>query len=118
MANFSAQLQDKSTRRSEAEGTVRLRYSSDAASLVEVASSVEAMLNKVYSIIATWSDYDTPNIELNKDLLSGKLSAQDITALTKSWLDGALTDEQLMYNLRRGEIIPPPQTIGGDSDVT
>jgi hypothetical protein len=118
MANFSAQLQDKSTRGSEAEGTVRLRYSSDAASLVEVASSVEAMLNKVYGIIAAWSEYDTPNIELNKDLLSGKLSAQDITALTKSWLDGALTDEQLMYNLRRGEIIPPPQTIGGDSDVT
>jgi len=67
MAQFSAQLTDTSTRGSEAEGTVRLRYSTDAANLSDIASAAELGLNRIYGIIAEWQGYERPVIDLNKD---------------------------------------------------
>jgi len=117
MAVFSAMLQNRSVRGSEAEGTVRLRYSSDAASLVTVAQSSESILNKTYRIIASWYDPELtpePEIVLNKDFLSDRLTYNELTALTKAWVEGGLSDDEYRYNLQRGEIIPPD----GNTDIT
>lgn len=106
MSQFSAQLMDTSTRGSEAEGTVRLRYSSDAANLTDIALSTEACLQMSYSTIANMLQTDKPNIELNKDFLATKMTHNELRELTKSLVDGAITEEVFMYNLERGEMIP------------
>lgn len=106
MSQFSAQLMDTSSKGSEAEGTVRLRYSGESASLSEYTSSTEIGLRIAYDIVAEWLRTESPTIELNKDFMSTKLSSQEIIALTKAFVDGALTEEQLLYNLHRGEMLP------------
>lgn len=105
MSQFSAQLMDTGSKGSEAEGTVRLRYSSDAANLSSIAATAESMLRMVYKIIAGWSGKNTPDIELNKDFISDKLTYNELRELTKSWMEGGLTDEEFRWNLKRGEII-------------
>jgi len=107
ISQFSAQLMDTSTRGSEAEGTVRMRYSSDAANLSDIALSVESGLGEVYNTIADWLNVDNPTIVLNKDFISTKMSYQELNALTKSLVDKAITPEIFMYNLERGEMLPP-----------
>jgi len=111
MSQFSAQLMDTSSRGSEAEGTVRLRYSSDAANLTDIALSTEICLNLTYNCIADWQGFAKPSIELNKDFLSTKMSYSELTALTKSFVEGAITQEVFMYNLERGEMTPQKQNL-------
>ena len=106
ISQFSAQLMDTSTRGSEAEGTVRMRYSSDAANLSDIAQSAELGLRSIYKMIADWVRTDIPTITLNKDFVSTKLTYQELNALTKSLVDGAITEDVFMYNLERGEMLP------------
>lgn len=107
MAQFSAQLADTSSKGSEAEGTVRLRYSSDAANLADIAGSVEIALNTIYGNIADWIGCERPAINLNKDFISSKLTYNELREVTSSWLEGSLSDEELRFNLERGEISLP-----------
>lgn len=106
MSQFSAQLMDTSTRGSEAEGTVRLRYSSDAANLTDIAISTESCLKLTYNAIADWLGEVRPEIELNKDFLSTKMSHNELIALTNSLVEGSITEEVFFYNLERGEMMP------------
>lgn len=106
MAQFSAQLMDTGSKGSEAEGTVRLRYSSDAANISDIAESVEIGLNLVYATIADWSGNTKPTIELNKDFISDKMSYNELRELSKAYLDKSITEEEYRYNLQRGEMLP------------
>ena len=115
MSQFSAQLMDTSSKGSEAEGTVRLRYGSDAASLTDIALSTETCLRLVYSDIAKAIGSVKPEIELNKDFIATKMTYNELTALTKSLVDGAITEEIFLYNLERGEMIP--ENTAGDHKI-
>lgn len=106
---FSARLQDTTTKGSEAENTVKLRYSADSASLFGIAQSAELVLNEVYKIIAIWlkEDPDQVTISLNKDFMSTRLTSAELKELAKAYVDGALDEETYIYNLERGEMSIP-----------
>ena len=106
MAQFSSRLMDTSTRGSEAAETVRLRHSADSATLSSVAISVEAGFNQIFGYVAAFDRYEPPTIELNKDFLDTKLSPPELTALTNSYITGAIDLETYIYNLQRGELLP------------
>lgn len=106
MAQFSAQLADTSSKGSEAEGTVRMRFSSDAANLTDIAGSVEIGLNRVYEIIADWSGEQKPVIDLNKDFISDKMTFNELREVTNTWLEGGYTDEEYWVILDKGEMMP------------
>lgn len=109
MASMSARLIDNSKRGSEAAETVRLRYMSETSSLVTVVRSVEDGLNQVYADIADILGEPPPVIQMNKEFMDTKMSAADLTAIVKAYLEGALSKETLIYNLRKGDIISPKQ---------
>jgi len=48
---------------------------------------------------------------LNRDFVSGKMSAQDITALLQALQAGKISIDTFLYNLQRGEILPEMRTI-------
>lgn len=119
MAQFSAQLMDTSSKGSEAEGTVRLRYSSDSANLSDIALSTETLLNTAYAIVAEWIGTEKPSIELNKDFISTKMSYNELLALHKSFIEGSISEEVFIYNLQRGEISPTTiENVIGKPPVT
>ena len=108
MVQFSSRLMDTATRGSEAADAVKLRNMSDSATLTSIAHSIEAGFNRVYKTIALWEGYN-PNevqITLNKDFVNTTLSAADITSLVNAFMEGGLDEETLVYNLKRGDILP------------
>lgn len=129
MAQFSSRLMDTSTRGSEASETVRLRHSADSATLASVAMSAEAGFNTIFGYVADFDRLEHPQIELNKDFLDTKLSPPELTALTNSYVTGAIDLETYIYNLQRGELLPhgkdtmdtkpaKPGSNGGSDDQT
>ncbi len=106
MSQFSAQLMDTGSKGSEAEGTVRLRYSSDAANISDIAESIEIGLKLTYGFISKWLQTDTPEIALNKDFLADKMGYNELRELSKALMDGSITEDEFRFNLKRGEIIP------------
>ena len=110
MASMSARLLDNSKRGSEAAETVKLRYMSETSALVTVVRSVEEGINKIYGVVAQMKGVPEPTIQMNKEFMDPKLSAQEITALTNSYLEGAISKETLIYNLRKGDVISPART--------
>ena len=109
---FSARLQDTNTKGSEAESTVKLRYSADSASLYGIALSAELILNEVYNIICLWlgGNEEDVTITLNKDFLSTKLSPAELKELARAYIDGAMDEETYLFNLERGEMTIPGVT--------
>lgn len=110
MASMSARLIDNSKRGSEAAETVKLRYMSETASLITTVRSVEEGLNLVYGKIAEYLGEEAPLIQMNKEFMEGKMSPADLVAIVKAYLEGALSKDALIYNLRKGDIIPRSET--------
>lgn len=108
LASMSARLLDNSSRGSEAEGTVRLRYASETASLALSVRSTEALLQKVYSTVALMETLEPTavKVELNKEFLDSRLTSSDIVNYVRAYLEGGITEGTLVYNLRRGDAYP------------
>jgi len=110
MASMSARLLDNSKRGSEAAETVKLRYMSETATLVTVVRSVQEGMAHVYAEVAEMIGEPRPSIEMNKEFMDPKLTAQELTSLTKAYLEGAMSKETFIYNLRKGDIISSTRT--------
>ncbi len=108
MVQFSSRLMDTSTRGSEAVDAVKLRNSSDSSTLTTIAYAIEAGLNRIYKQIAFWDGFDpaTVNIVLNKDFVNTTLSAAEIASLAKAFVENSIDEETLVFNLKRGELLP------------
>jgi hypothetical protein len=111
MATASARLVDTTTRGSEAAETVRLRYMSEAASLIHIITSVENGLNMMYNMIADLHKA-TQNvlIEFSREILGMNLNFQDLKVLFDAYLKGQISKESLYYNMKRLEAIDPKRT--------
>jgi hypothetical protein len=55
-------------------------------------------------------DPNSVSISLNKEFLANKMGPQELVALIKSYFDGAISKETLIYNLRKGDMLDPSRT--------
>lgn len=108
IAQFSVRLMDTSQRGSESTDAVKLRYSGEAASLISIAYAVEKGLNDIYAVLSEMEGNkdEAIVIELNKDFTKTKMTPAELRELSKALLDGTMTKDQFVYNLRQGEMIP------------
>jgi len=73
---------------------------------------VEEGMIKALNFTAAWlNKAGNFKVELNRDFISDRLSAQDITALLQAVQAGRISNDTFLYNLRVGEILPPGRTI-------
>jgi hypothetical protein len=112
LASLSARLIGQSSNGSEAADTVRLRYMSETASLAAVVRAVEALVNRVYRGLAMMESLDptTISIKLDKEFLDSRMSSTDLRELVKAYIEGGVSKETLVFNLRRGDVLPPDRT--------
>jgi hypothetical protein len=106
LASMSARLIDNSSKGSESADIVRLRYSSEAATLAGTVNTVSALLDWVYKTIAKLKgeSEESVSIQLSTDFVSGRLSTKEIADLTQAYIEGGISTETLIYNLRRGQV--------------
>lgn len=108
LASLSARLLDSGKKGSEAADTVRLRYVSETASLASIVRAVEAIMIVGYREIALWMELDPTevSIELNKEFLNARMKSSEVIDFITAYIDGGITIDTLIYNLRRGDVIP------------
>lgn len=116
LASMSARLLDNSSRGSEAAEAVKLRYSSETASLKTVVEAANKCVNIVYKKIAEMlrEDPDEVSIVLGTDFMESYLSPAEMSTLFDGYFNGGVSAETLVYNMRKGRRLDPLST---DSDV-
>ena len=109
LASLSARLIGQSSNGSEAADTVRLRYMSETASLASVVRAVEALFNRVYGGLAIMESLDPTlvSIKMDKEFLDTRMSSNDLRELIKAYFEGGVSAETVVFNLRRGNMLPP-----------
>ena len=107
LSSMSVNVIDRASRGSEAADTVKLRYTSETASLALVVSSVESLLNTAYRIIAKLKSIDGDiKISFAKQFINGATSAPDLAKYSEMYLAGSLSVEAYVSILRRGGALP------------
>jgi hypothetical protein len=77
-----------------------------------ISKTISEGLSKALGIMDSWLGGDgEASIELNSDFLGMPLSAQDLTALVGAWQSGAISQETLFNNLKRGEVYSDAETF-------
>lgn len=111
MATMSARLIDSSTRGSEAAETVKLRYMSESATLIHIISSVENGMRLVYNMLSTLLKASGPVVmTFSREILGINITFKDLEVLFQAYLNGELSKESLLYNMRRLDAVDPTRT--------
>lgn len=110
MSTLSARLVDSSSKGSEAAEAVRLRYINEAAGLIHIIGSIETGLTLVYNMLAMILREGPVKISFPRDVLGAAITFSDMEVLFKAYLEGSITVETLVYNLRRLDALDPNST--------
>lgn len=111
MASISARLVDNSTRGSEAAETVRLRYISESASLIHIIGAIESGMVMMYNMLAKLKRVDgTVKIAFSREILGIGITFKDLAVLFEAYLNGSVSKETLLYNMRRLDAVDPNRT--------
>ncbi len=119
MAVMGARLLEEQKSGVESAEAIKLRVSGDSVTLSTIAQVVEEGITLVLKYICTWMGISDSNIKvsMNRDFVSSKLSAQDITALLSAVQAGRISMDTFLYNLRVGDILPPDRTIEDEKNL-
>ncbi len=108
MSTLSARLVDSSAKGSEAAEAVRLRYVNEAASLIHIIGSIENGLTIVFNQLAKLQrDTGDVKIALQRDVMGNAITFSDMKVLFEAYLNGSISGETLIYNLRRLDALDP-----------
>ncbi len=110
MAKLGAQLlSDKAG--VEAADSVRLRQNAEVSVLQSSVTIVETAITKALNAMSEWAGLGEVTVKLNSDFVDSTLNAQDLKEIVMSWQTGAVSHDTLLYNLQRGELLPPGITV-------
>ena len=106
MAVLGAKLLETPKAGIESADAIRLRSSGESAALSNISYSTERGMEQCLKWMAMWEGANPEDVEvtMNRDFMDTKLDPNTLSALVKAWKDGALTDSDLLDNLKKGEI--------------
>lgn len=108
MSSLSARLVDSSAKGSEAAEAVRLRYVNEAASLIHIIGSIETGLTIVFNQLAKLlRSQGEVKVALQRDVLGNAITFNDMKVMFEAYLNGSISAETLIYNLRRLDALDP-----------
>lgn len=109
---FGAQLLTDTQRTAESGEAIKLRLGNQTSTLKTIAMNSAAGLERALRNLAKWMGEDPEQVRVrpNTDFFDHTLSAQEITAIVKGWLDGAYSWETTFDRLRKGGVINPEVT--------
>lgn len=101
-----AQLFDQQAGQESGEA-LRLRYGAQSATLLSIAQTSAACLERSLRNIAIFMNLDPETVVVKPNLrfVDVVMTAQDATELMKLWMGAAISKETLFENLQRGEIV-------------
>jgi hypothetical protein len=113
MAKLGAQMLEDKKRVTETAEALNMRSSGETASLADIAMSCSESFTAALRMMAGLVDDDVDAVQctLNTDFEAGGMSSQDLLGLVTARTQGLLTMEDYAWNLQRGEIVRPGQSL-------
>lgn len=113
MAKLGAQMLEDKKRVTETAEALQTRSSGETASLADIAISCSEAYTRALQIMADLVDDNPDKIQctLNTDFEAGGMTSQDLLGLVTARKEGMMTLEDLAWNLMRGELVRPGQSL-------
>jgi hypothetical protein len=112
MASLGAQLLQSQKAGIESADSVRLRQNAEASTLISTVKTVERAITQAVQVMAGWEGLsDEVTITLNTDFVDTKIEPQAMTSLMGAWQSGAISHDTFLFNMKRGEVLPPDVSI-------
>ena len=101
----------------EAAKTMEVKRAGETSVLAAHANTVSEAMETLLEWLAAWMGVSGEiEYQLNTDYMPAHMTAQDITALVGAWQSGAISKQDLFYNLQQGEVIAPGKTFEESQD--
>lgn len=118
MAVMGARLLEEQKAGVESAEAIRLRVSGDSVTLSTIAQVAEEGIAQALNFVCSWMGIPgNVKVSINRDFVSQKMGAQDITALLGAVQAGKISMDTFLYNLRVGEVLPPDRTIEQEKEL-
>lgn len=112
MAVLGARLLTGDSKNVEAFETHQLKRQGEVSILSAISMSVSAQITKALIFRALWAGEDENiRFELNRDYNVSKLTPEEIISLVKTWQVEVISDDDLAFNLKQGEVLSPTTTL-------
>lgn len=107
MAFLGAKMLSPDKRTVEAAETAQIHRQGENSVLASISQSVSQSIEAALIMFLEWRGTEGGEVryQLNKDFIPVIMSAQDLTALVQTWQAGGIAFDDLVWNLKRGEII-------------
>lgn len=118
MASLGARLFEEQKRAAETEGSKRAQYSGDNSILSQLANTCSRGLWQSVGWLVEWlgGKPQELTIGLNTDFFDTPMDPAMIRELVAAWQTGFMSHRTALYNLRRGEMMPPEWTVDDELD--
>lgn len=113
MASLGARLLEDRRKGVESAETARIHQAGEMSVSMSIAIAVSAALSKALNFMAKWEgsgDKSVVEIKLNTDFIQTTMEPSLIAELMKLWQAGGVSHDTLLFNLKRGELLPPGRT--------
>jgi hypothetical protein len=118
MASLGAQLLQSPKAGVEAADSVRLRQNAEASTLIGTVKAVERAITQALILMSEWEGISGDiSIKLNTDFVDTKIQAQDMVSLMGAWQSGAISHDTFLFNMKRGEILPPDTSVEDEKEL-
>jgi hypothetical protein len=115
MAILGARLLEEQKREAETAEAMKMRSSGDESVLSGIAQAVGEQLALAVSRLLWWAgpsgDAPEVTIELNRDYVASAMDPAMLTALIQARQAGEISRETFLWNMHRGEVLPPDRTV-------
>ncbi len=106
MAILGARILAPDKRQVEAAETAAIHRAGENSVLATRANAVSSAVKKALEFMARFANISgSIDYDINTDYFPQPMSAQELTAIVSSWMNGALTDTELFDALKAGEVI-------------
>lgn len=111
MAFLGARMLTPQKRGVESAETATINRAGEDSVLASMVNSVSEAIEQALKFMAQWATFDGDvEFDLNTDFMAVEMSPQQLTALLQSWQSGAIAYDDLLWNLKRGEIVRETRT--------
>jgi hypothetical protein len=117
MATLGARMLAPESKGIESAQTASIHRAGENSVLASISQSISISLTHVLERLRDWSNITGDvKIELNRDFVPKSMTAQDLQALVQSWQSGAISHQELFFNLQSGDIIRAETTFEDEQE--
>lgn len=111
MAMLGARMLTPDKKAVEAQGTAEIYRSGETSVLSSLAQSAGQSIEAALKLMSDWAGFgDKVVFKFNNEFLAVSMDAQKLTALLQLWQGRAIAFQDLLDNLKRGEIVNEERT--------